>query len=74
MRYLFDNQKSMTKKEFSQRKITKMCFVYIVDQNLKFIPHTLIKNKYNKKEVMFIHDKYWFKDFKTKNMNGFLKF
>ena len=73
IRYLFDNQQSMTKKEFTQRKITKSCYIYIVDENLKFIPTTLLKNKYNKVKRQFIHDKYWFKDFTTKNMSGFLK-
>ena len=73
LKYL--QSKKMTKKEYSQRRVKKTCFVYIVDQNLRFIPPALLKNKHNKKEVMFIHDKYWFKDFiTTKRCPGYIYF
>ena len=62
------SKKIMTNKEYSQRKITKMFYIYRVDQNLKFIPTALIKNKYNKVRCEFIYDKYWFKNFKTKHI------
>ena len=65
---LSGSKKRMTNKEYTQRKITKSCYVYSVDQNLEFIPSALLKNKYNKEKCQFIHDKYWFTDFETKHI------
>ena len=62
------SKKIMTNKEYSQRKISKSCYVYKVDQHLEFIPSALLKNKYNKVNCQFIHDNYWFMDFETKHI------
>ena len=73
LRYLMDNQKNITKKEFNRRKVTKSCYIYSVKQNLQYLPSNLINTKYNKKHIQFIHDELWFKDFRMRNEICFIK-
>ena len=73
MRYLLDNQKNMTKKEYNKRKVTKNCYVNLVNQNWNNLDTGLIKSKYNKQHIQFIHNDYWFKDFCMKNEFSFTK-
>ena len=73
LRYLMDNQKNMTKKEFNRRKVTKSCYIYFVKQNLQYLPSNLINTKYNKKHIQFIIDELWFKDFRMRNEICFIK-
>ena len=73
MRYLIDNQKNMTKKEYNKRKVTKNCYVYLVEQNKPYLASGLLKSKYNKQFIQFIHNEYWFNDFNMKNEFSFTK-
>jgi hypothetical protein len=73
LKYLTDNQKNMTKKEYNKRKVTKNCYVYLVEQNKPYLALGLLKSKYNKQHIQFIHNDYWFKDFRMKNEFSFTK-
>ena len=73
LRYLMDNKKDMTKKEYNRRKVTKSCYIYYLKQNLQHLPSNLIYTKYNKKNVQLIHDELWFKDFRMWNEICFIK-
>ena len=72
MRYLLQNPK-ISKKEYNKRKVTKNCYVYLVGQNKPYLAPELLKSKYNKQHIQFIHNDYWFKDFCKKNVCTFTK-
>jgi hypothetical protein len=76
VKFLRKNLNSINRKEYNKRKLTYNCFIY--DKNVKYSESSycpsvlLLKNKYDKKKIEFIHNDFWFKEFKVKNCSTFI--